>query len=471
MRHVREAVRFADGVRALADAGVTAFVELGPDGVLSGMARESLSDAVVMVPVLRKDRLEELSAVTALSQLHVHGFSVDWDGYLDGTGAVRVDLPTYAFQHQPFWPGVATGGAEAVAIGLTSAGHPLLNVMVELAHGEGMLFAGRLSVQSHPWLADHAVMGRVLLPGTALLELAFRAGDEVGCDRVEELTLAAPLVLPERGAVRTQVRVGVADGSGRRTVTVHSRPESETEEPWTQHAMGVLAVGEQPDSTCDFDATVWPPEGAEPIDLDGFYDDRAAEGFAYGPVFQGLRRAWRRESLGGAVSGTNGGEVVSEIFAEVGLPEALRTDAEAFGLHPALLDAGLHAAWLSDSGVGIDSASQPQAGVPFSWSGVSLQAAGASAVRVRLTRGADGSVSIAVADPTGAPVASVESLAMRALTGDALSVDGLPGGVLPGGVPSDGGLFGLDWVPVRAGVSGSVVVVGPDPFGLGVPVC
>ncbi|MGQ0836938.1 type I polyketide synthase [Actinokineospora sp.] len=103
VRHVREAVRFADGVRALADAGVTAFLELGPDSALSALARESLPVAAVVVPVSRKDRGEETAALTALASLHVAGVPVDWAPVFAGTGARRVDLPTYAFQHERYW--------------------------------------------------------------------------------------------------------------------------------------------------------------------------------------------------------------------------------------------------------------------------------------------------------------------------------------------------------------------------------
>ncbi|MEU7137806.1 type I polyketide synthase, partial [Streptomyces sp. NPDC046261] len=209
VRHVREAVRFADGVRALQAEGVTRFLELGPDGVLSAMARESVTDeAAVLVPVLRKDRDEEVTVLGAMAQLHVQGAKVDWAAVFTGTGAGHVDLPTYAFQHERFWPaGSLMRAGDVRFAGLGSAEHPMLGAAVELVNTDGFLFTGRLSVQSHPWLADHVVMGSVLVPGTALLELAIRAGDETGCHAVEELTLAAPLVLPEQGGVQVQVWV------------------------------------------------------------------------------------------------------------------------------------------------------------------------------------------------------------------------------------------------------------------------
>ncbi|GHF52665.1 polyketide synthase [Streptomyces mashuensis] len=430
VRHVREAVRFHDGVRVLEAEGVTTFVELGPDGVLSAMAQESVADGA-FVPVLRRDRAEAETLTAALAQAHVRGVTVDWNAYFAPTGAQRVDLPTYAFQHEHYWLDAGTVGGDATSLGLRPADHPLLGAAVALADADGFLFTGRLSLDTHPWLADHAVMGAVLLPGTAFVELAVCAGDQVGCSFVEELTLEAPLVLPEHGGIQLQVAVGAADESGRRSVTFHSRGDwGHGDDSWVRHASGVLAESNPAGS---FDLSAWPPAGAEAVEVAGLYEGLAASGFAYGPVFRGLTAAWR---LG------------DDVFAEVVLPEDARD--EAFGVHPALLDATLHAIGLG----GLLKESGGRGRLPFSWSGVSLHAAGASRLRVKLSRAGTGAVSLAVADAEGTPVVSVDALALREVSPEQLT-----------GARNDS-LYRVEWVAAPAAVSsvavGEWATVGAD---------
>ncbi|WP_061289095.1 type I polyketide synthase [Herbidospora cretacea] len=385
--HVRNAVRFADGIRRLEAEGVTRFVEIGPDAVLTAMGQETYEGDAVWIPVCRRGRPEPETAVEALARLHVAGGPVDWTTLF--TGATPVDLPTYAFQRKRYWPKPAVWAGDAAGLGQTPAGHPLLGAAVTLAEG-GVVLTGRLSAQTQPWLADHRVMGRVILPGTAFAEMAIRAGDQVGCGAIEDLTLAAPLPLPDQGGVRVQVTVGTADDTGRRRVGVHSRDENAPDDaPWTRHAAGTLAPGVP--GLPDEDLTAWPPAGAEPVDVTGLYPGLVALGFDYGPAFRGITAAWRLDEA---------------VYLEVALPEDDHADAARFGLHPALLDGALHGAFLQSLGDG-------EGRVPFSWSDVVLHASGATRLRARLTRTGPESVSLLVTDPAGAPVASVGALVVR----------------------------------------------------------
>ncbi len=396
VRHVRETVRFADGVRELVAGGVTRFVELGPDAVLAALVPDCAGSAEPSVgSLLRKGHDEERSVLTALAGLHTAGGDVDWAA-VHGRGR-HVELPTYAFQRERYWLDAPAAPGDVTGAGLSEPGHPLLGASVALAGSDGALFTSLLSATGHPLLAQHVVLGSVLLPGTAFMELAVHAADKVGCERVEELTLAAPLVLPETGGVRLQVAVGGPDRFGGRSIDIYSRADGAMEdEPWTTHASGTLAAAPVPAAG---DLTgAWPPAGAEPIDLDGLYDRIAENGFDYGPAFRGLRRAWR---------------VGEEIFAEVGLPEPEVSEAGRFGLHPALLDAALHTVALRD---------ESRAVLPFAWAGVTLHAGGASALRVRVTGQGDDTVALAVADQDGLPVATVGSLTLRPVSAEQLDV-------------------------------------------------
>ncbi len=468
VRHVRETVRFYEGVRWLQGAGATHFLELGPDGVLSAMAAECLGgeseQEVLLAACLRARRPEVGALMRFVSEAHVHGVGLDWRALFGDTGAMRVELPTYAFQRERYWLRDSVGAGDAGSLGQSSAEHPLLGAAVGLAGEEGWLFTGRLSLQSHPWLGDHAIMGTVLFPGTGFVELALVAAQRTGAQELEELTLQAPLQLDERGAVQLQLTVSEPDASGRRELGIYSRPEGGSQEgsarEWTRHAGGVLGGGgvgpsggeglgrlAASDGELESLATgAWPPAGAERLDTEFFYDRLSEAGYGYGPVFQGLREAWK---LG------------DEIFAEVALNAEQASGASGFCVHPALLDAAAHTLLF---GV-LDASQAGEVGIPFSFSGVRLSGAGASALRVRLgvgvgagvgpqagpeaSAGAGAGVSLLALDHAGAPVLAIDSLLVRPI--DRSQLHSAQRGARDS-------LFSLQWVEVPArALSGSTL--------------
>src|SRR5262249_42897439 len=307
-------------------------------------------------------------------------------------------------QRQRYWLEAQRASGDVSTMGQWSADHPLLGAATPLADSERFLLTGRLSVTEPGWLGDHAVFGTVLGPGTGLLELWFAAARAVGATTVSELTLVMPLVLPEDGAVRVQVQVDAphAGEDGRRVLGIYSRLEEAPDgTAWTLHAQGMLSGAEATAAmTEEVGLETWPPVGGTPIDLTGLYSTLQARGFGYGPGFQGLREAWR---------------VGDAVYGRAVLPEALSDSAEAYGVHPALLDSALHVLGLADAGVA--RVSDGSLLLPFEWSEVSLLATGARELRVRawVERSGEGGALARprLADGSGRAVARVGGLRLR----------------------------------------------------------
>ncbi|MEU4343960.1 type I polyketide synthase, partial [Nocardia sp. NPDC023852] len=399
---VRGCVRFAPGVDTLVESGVRRFVEVGPDAVLTAMIRECLAErpnAGMVAASSRRSIDEVVQLVTCLAHAHTVGMPVDLRRLFAGHAASREALPTYAFQHQRYW----LQPASQVVAG--SFGHPLLTSAVQLAGKEEWLFTGRISVRTHPWIADHAVFGSVLLPGTAFAELALAAGSRLDAGAIEELLLEAPLVFAGDAEFDLQLSVGAPDGEGRRTFAIYSRSEaadrdSHDVEPWVLHAGGVLAAAA--DAAPTWSEQTWPPASAQASEDTSLYDRLAQLGFEYGPAFQGVTATWAR------------GE---ETFAEISLDESVVGSASAFGIHPALLDACLHVA-IDELTHDLPAGRLP---LPFSFTGVRLWRSGVGAVRAKVVRDDNGKAGIVVVDDTGSIVLTIDAVVTRPVDAEVLN--------------------------------------------------
>ncbi|MDO0929804.1 SDR family NAD(P)-dependent oxidoreductase [Streptomyces sp. TG1A-8] len=393
-RNLRRPVQLERAVYTLLDRGYDCFVEISPHPVLTVGLQEAIEEhdtQAVVLESLRRDDGGPRRFLASLAQAHVQGVDVDWTPALPSPDAPRVELPLYPFQRRRHWIEAVEPVAGADRLGLTDAGHGLLGAAVRLADSGDLLLTGSLGLESHPWLADHRVAGTVLVPGAALVDIALHAAGLVGALHLVELDLLAPLALPD-GGVRLQVAVGAPDATGARTVDIYSAHRDATDDgPWTHHARGTAAATVAPPTGPSAAPAVWPPADAEPLDLTGHYEALAERGYDYGPAFRGLRGAWRHGD---------------DVLAEVVLTEHQREQADVFGLHPALLDAALHATAFAAA------YDRPALLLPFAWSGVSLWATGATRLRVRLTRLAPDTYRVELADAAG-PVAAVASLILR----------------------------------------------------------
>ncbi|WP_417281768.1 SDR family NAD(P)-dependent oxidoreductase [Actinokineospora guangxiensis] len=420
-RNLRGRVGFEPAIAALAESGMGCFIEMSPHPVLASPVEETVAGRAAAVGSLRRDDGGLARFTASLAEAHLAGVPVDWTGFYAGSGARRVALPVYAFQHSHYWLTPTARDGDVRAAGQQAVDHPVLSAAVEVGDQDQWVFTGRMSQDSAPWTRDHVVFGLVLVPGAALVELALTAGRHVGAATLGELVLETPLILDD-ATVRVQVTVGAADDDGRREVAVYTGPEIEDEATaLVCHGRGWLTADTAPLEP--FPAQ-WPPAGAEPMTVDALYE-RVHEhgrltdiGFDYGPAFRAVQKAWR---LG------------EEVFTELELPEVAGA-ADGFALHPALFDSALH------GGLGmLDKGGDNAGGLPFSWAGVRLDQVGRTRIRVRISLADDAALRLDIAGEDGTTIGSVGRLDVRPVERKQL------------GSPRRGrprSLYRIDWTPV-----------------------
>ncbi|MEV5598708.1 SDR family NAD(P)-dependent oxidoreductase [Streptomyces sp. NPDC052496] len=442
-RNLRHQVRFAETVVAATTHGYDAFLEMSPHPVLVGSIRSALEQAGNSAPVcatMKRDQGGYARFLTAVAEAYTQGHPVDWGVLCPDDVPQRptfADLPTYPFERRRYWLHQDMGAAgtsrreHRPASLLSDGGHPWISTVIETADGR-TLMAGRLSVRSHPWLMDHRVEDTALLPGTAFAELLLSAGQELGCAALDELLLSDPLLLPMDGtAVEIQLAVEPADAAGARAAAISSRTTGT--DTWVRNAQGLLSAprGPAPSGPTGLPAAQDRPQGAGEL-----YEALRAMGYGYGEAFQGVRTAEQR------------GEWV---LSDVALPAAAQVNHRGFTVHPALVDAALHAAvrhgLMGEPGAG-------RIAVPFLFSGVRLGSGpvGDSCRAAARPVGPD-AVALTLTDADGRLLLSVDRMVVRGLS-------------LPGAQPDldAAALYAMQWDPVAddAAEECRICVVGAD---------
>ena len=325
VRQVREAVRYGGSIETMVGLGVGTYIELGATAGLLGLVGGQVPEGkAVLVASQRSGREGERTLLEGVGVAWVSGIEVKWTGVF-ADGGVRVPLPSYPWQRQRYW--LKRPDPDTLRTG-EATGHPLLGQQVPVA-GATAVFETFLGLGEQPWLGDHRVAEKVVVPGAAVAELVRAAAAHRGSStaRVDELLLQAPLVLPESGASRIQV-VLTERAEEPTMAAVYGQPAgSRPGSVWTLHATAAIQTSEDtPSPAATLDLAAVQARCSDSLDVDEIYARFAKLGIAYGPAFRGMRALWRGP-----------GEALAELAVPQGIASA------GYGVLPSVLDASFHA--------------------------------------------------------------------------------------------------------------------------------
>jgi acyl transferase domain-containing protein/acyl carrier protein len=418
-RHMREPVRFADGVRALAAAAPEVCIEIGPHPVLLGFVKAAgVLEQAALIPSLRRGRPDDAQFPEALGAAFMRGARIDWAPLAEG-GRVT-DLPTYPFQRRRHWfaaqprPTPALPPASVPA----TAGHPLLGEALPVAV-PGRFFQARLAADAPAYLRDHAALGRVVLPATAHLEMLAAAAEELrngppGAPiRLEDVVIGEAMVLPEEGALLVQTVATGPDPAGWQA-TISSRAASTPGDPasapdagWTRHTTARIRRGLPPESADGESLAEALAACTLPLDVTDFYANMSERGMGFGPSFRGVVNLRR-----------GAGVAANQCLGEIALPDSCAADAGAYHIHPALLDACLQVVAAAIGGP------PSELFLPIGFGAVTLLGSPSSRCWSHVTVEGSGSTrraSARVFDADGRPVAAFDDIALRRVEAGVLS--------------------------------------------------
>ncbi|WDD90201.1 SDR family NAD(P)-dependent oxidoreductase (plasmid) [Burkholderia sp. FERM BP-3421] len=322
LKHTRQAVRFGQGIEALAAQGVDVLLEIGPRPTLVALARQTLGpdSEQVSLASLRSGKGDVQQMLESAAALHVRGAALDWAALHALDRPVKIGLPTYPFQRKRYW--VEPDGHEVAGStpGSVSSG---LGTRVEVADGT-TVFELHCGAHSHACLRDHRLFGSMLVPGSFYLSLALEACDALGdgmATGVRDVVLSTPLRLAEDETRIIQLIVSARSGDARH-FAIHSRcADHRAGADWVEHARGELAPVAR---TTDLP----PVDSADPLvahlDGDALRTQFAQRGLGYGGRFQ-------------AIADVRHGKHRAEATLIDGAPE------NGLAVHPGLLDAALQA--------------------------------------------------------------------------------------------------------------------------------
>ena len=328
--HVRQPVRFAQGINELNQQGCDTFLEIGPKPILLGMGRQCLPEEVgVWLPSLRPGVEEWQQMLSSLGQLYVQGVKVDWLGFDQNYTRQKVALPTYPFQRQRYWVDTNNNSLKKQYWSSGKNLHPLLGQRLNCG-GEQQIFQSLLGEDSPPYFSHYRVFNQALFPTTAYLEMAQAAGNyrfKTPHLVVEDFIIQRGCILPPGELISAQTIITPSDDQSYQfQIFSQQEQQNQEEQKWTLHATGKIRTAETDTTSTKVDLEKYKAECSQPIEVKLHYQQSRQFRIDYGSSFQGIEKLW---------SGEN------QALAQIKLPEELIAQTIDYQFHPALLDTAL----------------------------------------------------------------------------------------------------------------------------------
>ncbi|NES04228.1 MAG: acyltransferase domain-containing protein, partial [Okeania sp. SIO2F4] len=325
--HVRQPVRFTQGMQVLQEKGYETFLEIGPKPILLGMGRQCLPDVLGMwLPSLRPNTDEWQQMLSSLGQLYTKGAKINWLGFEQYYNPEKVTLPTYPFARESYWAEV-----NGYQKGWVSSGqrvkdiHPLLGHQINFA-GSQQVFESLIGEENPAYLKDHRVFDQALLPAAAYLEIATAIGQnyyQTPNVVVKNLKIERGLVLPEGERKIVQTILTPSDTTTQFQIFSQQQEDNEEVQKWLLHAAGEIETATEV-SEEKFDTEKYLGECSNSIEVKQHYLKTQEQGISYGKAFQGIQELWQGEN---------------QAIAQIGIPEEIALGIEEYNIHPAILDA------------------------------------------------------------------------------------------------------------------------------------
>jgi acyl transferase domain-containing protein/acyl carrier protein len=341
MRNLRERVNFSTAVYQLLDVGYDTFLEVSPHPILLSPIQQVLRHfgrTATVLPSLRREGEDRTTMLASLGNLYTLGQPVDWNRLYPSEGQC-VRLPSYPWQRERFWfedqetKGRRNPKPSLLKFGRVGiSGHPLLGQYLKSAiHPETHFWEMDLDTALLPYLRDHRVQGMIVLPAAAYIEIALAAASKVfgsGFHILEQLNFQRMLFLPTEGSQTIQLVI-YPKMTGKVIFQFFSlqQGDAQRQASWTQHATGVIHLNQgdvQAPLLEQFIPEKIQDRCRETISRTEHYQALLERGLHYGPSFQGIEQLWRRDG---------------EAIAQLRLPETTVSEAGAYQVHPAILDA------------------------------------------------------------------------------------------------------------------------------------